>query len=133
MVGITAAADSVSVVSSIIIGFIAGIIVVISVIFIDSKLQLDDPVGALSVHLVCGTWGTLAVGIFSQNPDHSFVTQLIGVISYGLVAFPAAFLIFTVLKCTTGIRVSEEEESMGLDIGEHGMESYAGFQIFTNQ
>jgi len=104
-----------------------------SVIFIDSKLKLDDPVGALSVHLVCGVWGTLAVGIFSTNPEHSFLMQLLGVVSYGIVVFPAAFLTFSVIKTTMGIRVSKEEENQGLDIGEHGMEAYAGFQIFTNQ
>ncbi len=133
LVGITASADTVSVMSSIIIGLISGILVVFSVIFIDSKLQLDDPVGALSVHLVCGIWGTLAVGIFSTNPDHSFVVQLIGVLAIGAVAFPSAFILFSLLKATLGIRVSEEEENMGLDISEHGMEAYAGFQIFTNQ
>lgn len=133
LVGITASADSVTVLSSIIIGAISGILVVLAVIFIDSKLKLDDPVGALSVHLVCGIWGTLAVGIFSTNPDHSFLTQLIGVLAYGAFAFPSALMIFLILKATIGIRVSAEEENMGLDIGEHGMESYAGFQIFTNQ
>jgi len=133
LVGITASADTVSVMSSIIIGLIAGILVVIAVIFIDSKLKLDDPVGALSVHLVCGIWGTLAVGIFSTNPEHSFMTQLIGVIAYGVVCFPAALAIFSILKSTIGIRVSEKEEYQGLDIGEHGMEAYAGFQIFTNE
>jgi len=133
LVGITAAADTVTIASSIIIGLISGIIVVISVIFIDTKLKIDDPVGALSVHLICGIWGTLAVGIFSHNPNHSFFVQLVGVLSYGLAAFPSACLIFYVLKKTVGIRVSVEEENMGLDIGEHRMESYAGFQIFTNQ
>ena len=133
LVGITASADTVSVLSAIIIGFIAGGLVVLSVIFIDSKLKLDDPVGALSVHLVCGIWGTLAVGIFSTNPEHSILTQLIGVIAYGLVAFPAAFGIFSVVKALMGIRVSEDEELRGLDISEHGMESYAGFQVFISQ
>ncbi len=133
LVGITAGADTVSVLSSVIIGGIAGVLVVVSVIFIDSKLQLDDPVGALSVHLVCGIWGTLAVGIFSTNPDHTFIRQLIGVIAYGAVCFPAAFAIFSVIKSTMGLRVSEKEEYQGLDIGEHGMEAYAGFQIFTNE
>jgi len=131
LVGITAGADVVSVMSSIVIGFIAGILVVMSVIFIDSKLRLDDPVGALSVHLVCGIWGTLAVGIFSA--EHSLMTQLIGVLAYAAVCFPAAFIIFSVIKSTMGIRVSEKEEYQGLDIGEHGMEAYAGFQIFTNE
>ena len=130
LVGITAGADSVSVFSAIVIGAIAGVLVVLSVIFIDSKLKIDDPVGAISVHLVCGIWGTLAVGIFSA--DHSFMTQLIGVIAYGIVAFLSAVLIFTVVKATMGLRVSEKEEYMGLDIGEHGMESYAGFQVFAN-
>ncbi len=129
LVGITAGADVVSVIAAIIIGLIAGFIVVLSVIFIDSKLKIDDPVGAISVHLVCGIWGTLAVGIFS--PDHSVGTQLLGVIAYGAVAFPAAFIIMGALKATIGIRVSEKEEYQGLDIGEHGMEAYDGFQIFT--
>ena len=133
LVGITAGADTVSVLSAIIIGFIAGLLVVVAVIFIDTKLRIDDPVGALSVHLVCGIWGTLAVGLFSTNPEHSFVVQLIGVVAYGAVAATAAFVIFAVLKATIGIRVSQDEEKQGLDIGEHGMESYAGFQIFLNQ
>lgn len=131
LVGITAGADAVSVASSIIIGFIAGILVVIAVVFIDSKLKIDDPVGAISVHLVCGIWGTLAVGIFSA--EHSFMTQLLGVIAYGAAAFPIALIIFGILKATLGIRVSEKEEIQGLDIGEHGMESYAGFQIFSTE
>jgi Amt family ammonium transporter len=132
LVGITASADSVSVLSSIIIGGISGCLVVISVIFIDSKLKLDDPVGALSVHLVCGIWGTLAVGIFSTNPEHSFLIQALGVVAYGSVSFFSALLIFGLIKKWIGIRVSEDEELRGLDIGEHAMEAYAGFQIFTN-
>ena len=72
-----------------IIGLVAGVIVVGSVIFFD-RIKIDDPVGAISVHLVCGIWGTLAVGIFSTNPEHSFVTQLIGVGAYGVVAFGSA-------------------------------------------
>ncbi len=133
LVGITAGADTVSVLSAVIIGAVAGALVVLAVIFIDSKLKIDDPVGALSVHLVCGIWGTLAVGIFSTNPEHSFLIQLLGVVSYGAVAFPAALLAFWVLKQTMGIRVTQEEELKGLDISEHGMEAYAGFQIFTNE
>ena len=133
LVGITAGADTVSVMSSIIIGLVSGALVVASVLFIDSKLKLDDPVGALSVHLVCGIWGTLAVGIFSTNPAHSFMTQLMGVLAYGAVSFPAALMIFAGLKATVGIRVSEREEKVGLDVSEHGMEAYAGFQIFRTQ
>jgi len=133
LVGITAPADSVTWSSAVIIGLIAGVLVVAAVIFIDSVLKIDDPVGAISVHLVCGIWGTLAVGIFSTNPDHTFMKQLIGVLAVGAFAFTSALIIFSALKATMGIRVSEEEEKQGLDIGEHGMESYAGFQIFSNQ
>ena len=133
LVGITAGADSVSIISSIIIGLIAGVLVVLSVIFFDKRLHIDDPVGAISVHLVCGIWGTLAVGIFSTNPDHSFLSQLIGVAAVGVFCFAASSLIFFVLRATLGIRVSEEEELQGLDIGEHGMEAYSGFQIFSTQ
>ena len=133
LVGITAGADTVSVLSSVIIGFIAGVLVVLAVITIDTKLRLDDPVGALSVHLVCGIWGTLAVGIFSTNPEHSFVTQLIGVAAYGAVVFPVSLAIFFVVKMVMGIRVSVDEEMKGLDIGEHGMEAYPGFQVFVNE
>jgi Amt family ammonium transporter len=132
LVGITAGADTVSVMSAVIIGLVAGVLVVLAVITIDSKLKLDDPVGAISVHLVCGIWGTLAVGIFSLNPDHSFVTQLIGVVAFGVVTFASALVIFSVVKAVMGLRVSPEEEVKGLDIGEHGMEAYAGFQILTN-
>ena len=129
LVGITAGADSVTVMSSIIIGAVAGVLVVLSVLAFD-QLKLDDPVGALSVHLVCGIWGTLAVGIFGGS-DFSFMTQLIGVVAYGAVCFPAALILFAVAKFTVGIRVSEQEEIGGLDVGEHGMEAYSGFQIFT--
>ena len=126
LVGITAGADVVSVMSAIIIGLIAGAIVVVSVLAID-RAKLDDPVGAVSVHLVCGIWGTLAVGIFSA--DFSFVTQLIGVLAYGVFSFVSALAIFAAIKAAIGIRVSEDEERMGLDVAEHGMESYGGFQI----
>ena len=126
LVGITAGADVVSVNSAILIGLVAGVIVVGSVLLID-RMHLDDPVGAVSVHLVCGIWGTLAVGIFSA--DHSFVTQLIGVAAYGVFSFMSALGIFFALKSTVGLRVSPEEERMGLDVGEHGMEAYSGFQF----
>lgn len=128
LVGITAGADTVGVASAIAIGFVAGLIVVGSVLLLD-RAQLDDPVGAISVHLVCGVWGTLAVGIFSTNPEHSFLTQLIGVLAYGVFCFLAAFAIFFALKAAVGLRVDPEEERMGLDVGEHGMEAYGGFQI----
>ena len=133
LVSITAGADTVTIMSSLVIGFIAGMLVVASVIFIDAKLKLDDPVGAISVHLVCGIWGTLAVGMFSTNPEHHFMTQLLGVAAYGAVAFPSALVIFYALKKIIGVRVSEKEERVGLDISEHRMEAYSGFQIFSNQ
>lgn len=132
LVGITAGADVISVNMSIVVGLIAGVIVVFSVLGFD-RLRLDDPVGALSVHLVCGIWGTLAVGLFSTNPDHSLVEQAIGVLAYGAFCFPAALVLFAALKYTLGLRVSEAEERTGLDIGEHGMEAYGGFQIFVSR
>ena len=128
LVGITAGADVISPMNSVLVGFIAGIIVVLSVIQLD-KLKIDDPVGAISVHLICGIWGTLAVGVFSA--EHSLSVQALGVVAYGLFCLIGSILIFTVLKYSIGLRVSEDEEIIGLDIGEHDMESYAGFQIFT--
>ncbi len=128
LVGITAGADVISPMNSVLVGFIAGIIVVLSVIQLD-KLKIDDPVGAISVHLVCGIWGTLAVGIFSAA--HSLYVQALGVVAYGIFCLIGSILIFTILKYSIGLRVSEDEEIIGLDIGEHDMESYAGFQIFT--
>ena len=128
LVGITAGADVISPMISVIVGFIAGLIVVVSVIILD-KSKIDDPVGAISVHLVCGIWGTVAVGLFSA--EHSVITQLIGVIAYGTFCLITSSLLFLGIKSLIGLRVSEEEEIIGLDIGEHDMESYAGFQIFT--
>jgi Amt family ammonium transporter len=128
LVGITAGADVLSVSWSIVVGLICGAVAVVSVMTFD-RLKLDDPVGATTVHLVCGILGTLFVAL---SPDHSIGPQLLGVLSYAAVCFPAALLIFGILKATTGIRVSEKEELQGLDIGEHGMEAYSGFQFFTN-
>lgn len=129
LVGITAAADCVTPFSAILIGAIAGILVVLAVLCFD-KIQLDDPVGALSVHLVCGIWGTLAVGLFSA--EYSVLTQAAVVLAVGAVAFTAALGIFAAIKYTVGLRVSSDEELKGLDLGEHGMEAYAGFQFFSN-
>ncbi|MDF7808861.1 ammonium transporter [Pontiellaceae bacterium B12219] len=129
LVGITAGADVVSVSAAIIIGLVCGAVAVVSVMLFD-RAKLDDPVGATTVHLVCGILGTLFVGIFSA--EFSFMTQLIGVLAYGAVCFPIALVIFLILKFTVGIRVSKEEELKGLDLGEHGMEAYHGFQFFTN-
>lgn len=135
LVGITAGADVVGIGSSVLIGFIAGCIIPASVVFFD-KMRLDDPVGATSVHLVCGIWGTLAVGIFGIG-DFSILTQLIGVLSVGVFTFTFAFATFYVLKITIGIRVSEEEEIKGLDISEHDMQAYqesasmGGYELST--
>ena len=128
LVGITAGADVISPISSVIVGFVSGIIVVLSVIQLD-KLKIDDPVGAISVHLVCGIWGTLAVGLFTEVS--TVMIQCKGIIICGIFCFISATIIFLSIKGMLGLRVSEEEEILGLDIGEHDMESYAGFQIFT--
>lgn len=123
LVGITAGADTVSEFNSIIIGGIAGLIVVVSILAFD-KIRMDDPVGAISVHGICGIWGTIAVGIFSFDPGHSFVVQAIGTLSIGAFAFVFSFVVFLILKVTMGIRVSPEEEEQGLDLSEHGAHAY---------
>ncbi|MCU0393280.1 MAG: ammonium transporter [Thermoflexibacter sp.] len=124
LVGITAGADQMGVLDSVLIGLISGVIVVFSVLLFD-KLKIDDPVGALSVHLVCGIFGTLAVGIFGAKAGMSqFVTQLIGVAACGATAFGTAFLFFFVIKKIMGLRVTPEEEIEGLDYHEHGMNAY---------
>jgi Amt family ammonium transporter len=123
LVGITAGADTVSLVGAIIIGVVAGGLVVASIVFFD-KVKIDDPVGAISVHLTCGIWGTLAVGIFSTNPEHTLGAQALGVVAYGAATLASAALIFWVVQILMGLRVSEEEEREGLDYGEHGMHAY---------
>ena len=130
LVGITAGADVVSVAEALLIGLVAGILVVLAVITID-RVKIDDPVGAISVHLVCGIWGTLAAGIFGT--DKSVVAQLTGIAATGAFCVLSSGAIFLALKATIGIRVSKEEEIGGLDVGEHGMEAYSGFQIFSSQ
>ena len=124
LVGITAGADVLSISAACLVGLISGVLVVFSVIFIDSILKVDDPVGAISVHLVCGIWGTLAVGLFSKS--HSFMVQLLGVGAYGIFTVVAAFVLFMIIKIVLGVRVSEQEELMGLDASEHAMEAYSG-------
>jgi Amt family ammonium transporter len=127
LVGITAGADAVSVPAAVGIGGIAGVLVVLSVMALD-KVRIDDPVGAISVHLVCGIWGTLAVGLFSA--EYSLGVQALGVLAYGVFCFPLCLAIFGALKRTLGLRVSRAEEIGGLDVGEHGMEAYPDFQGF---
>ncbi|PKQ44980.1 ammonium transporter [Confluentibacter flavum] len=128
LVGITASADVVTPTSAVIIGAIAGALIVLAVALVD-KIKLDDPVGAIAVHLFCGIWGTLAVGLFSTNPEHSFLTQLIGVVCYAVFCIVSSFIILYVLKITMGIRVSEKEEVEGLDGHEHGMDAYPDFRL----
>ena len=126
LVGITAGADVISPYASVLVGAIAGVLVVLSVVVLD-KVKIDDPVGAISVHGTCGIWGTLAVGIFG-GADFSFTTQLVGTVAISLFAFFASLIVFGLLKFTVGLRVSEQEEEEGLDVGEHGVASYPNFQ-----
>ncbi len=107
------------------IGAIGGIIVVVSIVMIDSKLKLDDPVGAISVHGVVGIWGLLAVCL--TNPDAALSTQLLGIGVIFAWVFAASFVVWMIIKAVFGIRVSEEEEYEGLDVGECGLEAYPEF------
>lgn len=125
LVGITAGADQMGPGASIIIGLIAGFIIPFSVVFFD-RLKIDDPVGATSVHLVCGMWGTLAVGIFGNLASlNQLWIQFYGFMAVGIFTFIFAFALMYALKVTIGIRVDEEEELRGLDVAEHGMEAYS--------
>jgi Amt family ammonium transporter len=144
LVGITAPCAVVSAGASIVIGLIAGVLVVLAVEFIDKVLKVDDPVGAVSVHCVCGIFGTLAVGIWANAPEEGVVgllhgggsaqlgSQLIGIVSVGAWAALVSLALFFIIKAITGLRVSPKEELMGLDLSEHKSEAYSGFQIFTN-
>ncbi len=124
LVGITAGADQMSPYEAMIIGLVAGGLVVLSAVFLD-KLKLDDCVGAVSVHLSCGIWGTLAVGLFGQMAGWSqFLAQLTGVLVCGGAAFGCALTIFFILDKTMGLRVSKQHEEEGLDSHEHGIRGY---------
>jgi Amt family ammonium transporter len=129
LVGITAGADQMGPTDAILIGTIAGVIIVLGVAFID-RIKLDDPVGAIAVHLICGVWGTLAVGIFGNLAGiQQFFIQLAGVSIVGGFSVLSAFIILFVLKKTIGLRVDAEEEVKGLDLMEHGMDAYADFRL----
>ena len=152
LVGITAGADVMSPTDAIIIGLIAGAIIVFAVSLID-RVRLDDPVGAIAVHLACGIWGTLAVGIFGFSAETnqageyindkgdvvatvaeaanslSFLPQLYGVLAYAAICIVSSLIILFVLKKTIGIRVSEKEELEGLDAHEHGIDAYLDFRL----
>ena len=133
LVSITAGADVITPMEAIIIGAIAGVIVVFSVFIFDKTFHVDDPVGATSVHLVCGVWGTIAAGIFGDYEGASIMMQIVGSVAIGVFCFTSAGIIFYTLKLLLGVRVSEEEEMTGLDVGEHGMEAYDGFQILVSR
>jgi Amt family ammonium transporter len=136
LVAITAGCASVSPVGAAIIGLFAGILVVFSVEFIDKILKVDDPVGAISVHGVCGAFGTAMVGLLALDGGLLYgggvsllLTQIIGIVSVFAWTGVTAFILFSIIKATIGLRVSSEEEEKGLDIGEHGMEAYSGFAM----
>jgi Amt family ammonium transporter len=146
LVGITAGCYTVSPMGALVIGMIAGILVVLSVEFIDKVLRIDDPVGAVSVHGVCGAWGTLAVGLFTVPGLNDgtagllygggfglLSVQLLGVVTVFAWAFGMGLLAFKLIKGFMGLRVTPEEELCGLDISEHGSEAYSGFQIFRTE
>lgn len=140
LVAITAPCDGVSPLGAIAIGAVAGVLVVLSVMFIDYVLKVDDPVGAVSVHAVNGLWGTLSFGLFSTTSGlfygHGFKqlgVQLLGAGTAFVWAFGLGLVLFFALKKTVGLRASTEEQIKGLDIGEHGNEAYAGFQVFTTE
>lgn len=129
LVGITAGADQMGPTDAVIIGTVAGVIIVFGISLID-KLKLDDPVGAIAVHLICGIWGTLAVGIFGAMAGFDqFIIQLIGVGIVGAFSVGTSFVILIVIKNTLGLRVEKEEELKGLDLAEHGMDAYADFRL----
>ncbi len=129
LVGITAGADQMNPTDAIIIGAIAGILVVLAVSLVD-RIKLDDPVGAIAVHLVCGVWGTLAVGIFGNLAGGAqFLSQLVGIAACAFLCILSSFIIIYTLKRTMGIRVSQREEVIGLDKSEHGINAYPEFRL----
>lgn len=140
LVGITAGCANVNWVGAIIIGAVSGLLVFYSVLIIDQKFKIDDPVGAVSVHGVCGAWGTIAVGLFGAEKvlgignantglffgggANQLMSQLIGVVSFMAWGLVCGFILFTIIKKTVGLRVTEQEEYVGLDLEEHGLEAY---------
>jgi Amt family ammonium transporter len=133
LVGITAGADLMAVWEAVVIGVVAGTLVYFSVIFIDQTLKVDDPVGAVSVHLVCGIWGTLAVGIFGELAGVAQIGyQLAGIAAMGAFTVLFCLIVGATLKATLGLRVDGREEVEGLDTGEHGMHAYPDFAVNQN-
>jgi Amt family ammonium transporter len=146
LVSITACCGSVSIIGAMLIGLLGGVIAVFAVLFIEQKLRIDDPVGAVSVHGICGIWGTLSVGLFGSTAvdagllsdglfyggTSQFAVQLLGVVAVFAFVFPVSLLLFKVIKVVNGLRVTELEELEGLDISEHGNEAYADFQVYSD-
>ena len=126
LVGITAGADVVSIWSACIIGLISGTLLVFGSSLIEKVIKIDDPVGAITVHGICGIWGTIAVGIFSAQ--HSILTQTIGTLIISAFAFVFSLTVFGILKKTLGVRINGELEEQGLDLLEHGHTAYPDFQ-----
>jgi Amt family ammonium transporter len=145
LVGITAPCAVVGPGASMFIGVVAGVLVVFGIGWLN-RIRIDDPVGAIPVHGICGIWGTLAVGLFGQTALGAPLEGLfygggfgpLGIQCLGVVAClgftaVAMWVVFKVIDATVGLRVSRETELKGLDLEEHGMESYAGFQIFSTE
>lgn len=141
LVGVTAGCDLVSPVGAVAIGAISGVLVIVGVELLDKKFKIDDPVGAVGVHCFNGVFGTLAVGLFAASGDSLGLfygggfgllkAQLIGIVAVGAWTIVTTTIMFKAIKATIGLRVSEEEEISGLDITEHGINSYADFEVKT--
>ena len=131
LVAITASCDVVNDYEALFIGAVAGVVVVFAVEFFDKVVKIDDPVGAISVHGVCGALGTLFTGIFGEGC--SFITQMIGFVAVAAYTLILAFILFFVLKKTIGLRVTEKEEIDGLDMHEHGCSAYANFHFHNDK
>ncbi|MDR1308166.1 MAG: ammonium transporter [Treponema sp.] len=144
LVSVTAPCAVVSPGASIVIGAAGGVLVVLAVEFIDKILKIDDPVGAVSVHCVCGIFGTIAVGIWANAPGDGVVgllhgggltqlgIQLTGILAVGAWAAVVSLILFLAIKAVFGLRITPKEEAIGLDLSEHKGEAYSGFQIFSN-
>jgi ammonium transporter, Amt family len=146
LVAVTCPCAWITIPSAFVIGAVAGVLVVLSVLFVENTLKIDDPVGAISVHGLCGAWGTLSLGLFSTGTGElspfpglfngggttQLMGQAVGVGAVFLWAIACGGILFTILKMTVGLRVTAEEEREGLDIGEHGNEAYHGFQFVTD-
>lgn len=131
LVGVTAGCDAVTITGAAVIGILSGVVMIYAVSFIDNVLHIDDPVGAVSVHGVCGALGTIFVGLFSESQGLFYghgadllITQLIGVVAVAAWAFVTGFILFKILKATVGLRVPKRIEEEGLDIYEHGETAY---------